>query len=341
MIITFGEILLRLSTPQQKRISQSESFEVNYSGSESNVAISLVHFGHKAAHVTRLPENPLGEAAKSVLTKHHVSTQHIAYGGNRLGTYYLETGAGMRASNVIYDRQGSAMAEIQPGMVDWDSIFENAKWFHWSGITAAISQSAADVCLEALKAAEKANVTISTDLNYRAKLWQYGKKPAEIMPELLNYCDVIFGGIDAPEKMFGIVPEDKGTTKGELLETDLISVGEQMLKIFPKARLFCSSLRWIKNNDHHQLQGMIFDKKHLFLGSIYDMPNMVGRVGGGDAFMTGLIHGLLTYSDDYQQIVDFATAASVLKHYTHGDWNLASLAEVENIVNGQGAFLFR
>lgn len=341
MIITFGEILLRLSTPGQMRLGQSKSFDVNYGGSESNVAVSMANFGHQVAHVTRVPLNPLGEAVKTMLLSHKVKTDFVLEGGSRLGTYYLETGAGLRASNVVYDRAASAMAEIKPGMVDWKKVFEKATWFHWSGITAAISQSAADVCKEALEAAEKAGVSISVDLNFRGKLWQYGKTPAQIMPELLQHCDVIFGGIDAPEKMFGIVPEDKESTRGELLETDLISISQQVLKKFPKAKVFSTTLRWIKNTQHHQLQGMIYDKKNLFLASVYDMPSMADRVGGGDAFMGGLIHGLIKQRDNYQEIVEFATAASVLKHYIHGDVNLATLAEVEALSKGQGAAISR
>lgn len=336
-IISFGEILLRLSTPSQKKIVQSDAFDALYGGSEANVAVSLANLNNKVSFVTCLPQNELGKAAMQSLAKYNVDTNQIVWSGNRLGIYFLENGAGHRNPNVIYDRAGSAIAEVRRGMIPWNELFKSAKWFHWSGITAAISESAADVLLEALEAASKANVTISVDLNYRAKLWKYGKSPSEIMPKLLQYCDVIFGGIDAPETMFGIVPEDKDSTKGELLETDLISIAEQMLKRFPKARLFSSTLRWIKTADHHQLQGMIFAREggELYLASTYDMPKMLDRIGGGDAFMAGLIHGLIHFKADYQQIVNFATSASVLKHYTHGDFGMASKSDIESLIHGR------
>lgn len=343
MIVTFGEILLRLSTPQSLKITQTTHFDVQYGGSEANVAASLAHWGHTTAHITRLPNNDLGLSALQMLRTHGVMCDYIALEGARIGTYYLQNGAGHRGSKVIYDREHSAMAQISTGMVDWEKIFEKATWFHWSGITPAISAGAADVCLEALQAAQKAHVTISVDLNYRAKLWQYGAMPGKIMEKLLPYCDIIFGGIDAPEKYFGIVPQDKGTTRGELLETDLISIAEQLLSKFPKAKLFSTTLRWIKNNNHHQLQGMLFTRnnKELYLASVYDMPYMLDRVGGGDAYMAGLIHGLINFPNDYQKIADFATAASVLKHYIHGDVNTSTLSEIETTMQGQGMAISR
>ena len=335
-ITTFGEILLRLSTPDSQRISQSTSFNANYGGAEANVAVALASWGHSVQHITRLPENDLGNVVLQMLKKEEVLVNQIIKGGSRLGLYFLETGAGTRNPQVIYDRSHSAMAEIRPGMIDWNQVLDGVSWFHWSGITSAISQTAADTCLEGIEAATKKGITISVDLNYREKLWKYGKRPAEILPEMLKHCDYIFGGIDAPEKMFGIVPEGKSSTRGELLDTDIISIAEQMTSKFPKAQLFSSTLRWIRNTDHHQLQGMIYAKKEkeFYLSSIYDMPQMIDRIGGGDAFMAGLIHGLIKYSGDYQKITDFATASSVLKHYVHGDVSLAKLSEIENLMSG-------
>ena len=200
MIITFGEILLRLSTPEAGKISQVNGFNAAYGGAEANVAVSLSLLGNEVAHVTRFPENNLSHAAIMSLKKFGINTGKIIWGGSRLGLYYLETGQGLRGSKVIYDRAGSAMAEIKPGMVNWKKAFEGVTWFHFSGITPAISQSAADTCLEALQVAEEQGITVSIDLNFREKLWKYGKRPNEILPELLDYCDIIFGGIDAPEK---------------------------------------------------------------------------------------------------------------------------------------------
>jgi 2-dehydro-3-deoxygluconokinase len=342
MITTFGEILLRLSTPNSQRLVQSNSFEAGYGGAEANVAVSLVNFGNKVQHITRLPNNDLSHAVLHSLRRHDISTKNILIGGSRLGIYYLEVGAGHRGANVIYDRAASAMAEIKPGMINWNKALEGVTWFHWSGITPAISQSAADTCLEGIQAAAKKGITISVDMNYRAKLWKYGKKPSEIMPELLKHCDIIFGGIDAPEKMFGIIPEDRTSTNGELLETDIISIAKQMLDKFPKAKLFATTLRWIKSSDHHQLQGVVYSRQgELYMSSVYDMPVMLDRVGGGDAFMAGFIHGLINFDDDFQKIVNFAAAASVLKHYIHGDVNFSSVSEVETLVNGMGNSISR
>ncbi|MFN0049026.1 MAG: PfkB family carbohydrate kinase [Cytophagales bacterium] len=334
MITTFGEILLRLTTPNSFRITQTSAFEAVYGGSEANVSASLAHFGHKVQLITRLPENELSEAVLQTLIKYKVEIDNILKGGTRLGVYFLENGAGHRVAKEIYDRAESAMAEIKPGMVDWDKALENTTWFHWSGITPAISQSAADTCLEAIEVAEKKGIRISVDLNFREKLWQYGTQPSEVMPDMLKHCDIIFGGIDAPEKIFGIVPEDKSSTKGELLETDMISIAEQMLKRFPKTQLFSTTLKWIKNADHHQMQGMIFSKKggELYLASVYDMPKILDKVGTGDAFMAGLIHGMIHFEDDLQEVVNFATAASVLKHYIHGEVNISTISEIEDLI---------
>ncbi len=343
MIVTFGEILLRLSTPLQKRLSQADSFDVIYGGSEINVAVSLACFGNQVSHISRLPENELSESVLQMLSKYSVDTSSIVFGGHRLGIYFLENGAGHRNAKVIYDRAASAMADIKPSMIDWDKAFENANWFHFSGITPAISQSAADTCQEGIEIATKKGITISVDLNFRSKLWQYGKKPADIMPDLVKHCDIIFGGIDAPEKMFGIVPEGKTSTQGELLEEDLISIAAQLMKKFPKAKLFSSTLRWIKTSDHHQLQGMIYSKKgsELYLSSLYDMPKMLDRIGGGDAFMAGLINGLIHFEGDFQKMVDFSTAASVLKHYIHGDFNISNINEVESLITGKSTSIQR
>jgi 2-dehydro-3-deoxygluconokinase len=340
-IVTLGEILLRLSTPNSKRLSQSESFDVCYGGSESNVAVSLANLGHFVSHVTRLPKNEIAESAVASLQKHKVNTKDILYGGNRLGAYFLESGAGLRAAKVIYDRAASSMAEATPGMFNWSEIFKNTKWLHWSGITAAISQSAADTVLEALEAAQNMGITISVDMNYRAKLWKYGKTPGEVMEKLLSYCNIIFGGIDAPEIFFGIVPYSKSTTKIQLMDWEIQTIANQMFEKFPKAKLFGTTLRYIKSSNHHQLQGVLVDHQNLIKANLYDMNYMLDRVGGGDAFMGGLIHGLVSYGNDYQKIVDFATAHSVLKHYVHGDTAVASIHEVEALMNGGGSAISR
>lgn len=334
MVTTFGEILMRLSPPNNLRLTQTSSFDIHFGGSEANVACSLAQLNNVVQHITRLPENPLSQRIIQDLSNQKLITKNILKGGQKLGIHYIEKGAGQRISTDFYDREHSSFAEIKPKMIDWDKVLEGSTWFHWSGITPAISQSAADTCLEAIEVAVKKGITISVDLNYRDQLWNYGKTADQIMPALLQHCDYIFGGIDAPEKIFGIVPEDKTNTKGELLETDIMSIAEQLLKKFPKAKLFSSTLRWTKFSNHQQLQGMIFLRKggELYLASVYDMPGIIDRTASGDAFTAGLIHGLHESADDMQTIVNFATAAAVLKHYIHGEVNLSSIDEINNLI---------
>ncbi|MBQ1693771.1 MAG: sugar kinase, partial [Bacteroidales bacterium] len=205
-IVTFGEIMLRLSTPQNLRFGQAGQFDVSYGGGEANVAVSLANYGMDAEFVTRFPDNDIARACEASLGAFGVRTDHCARGGSRLGVYFLETGAVSRPSKVIYDRANSAIAEIEPGMIDWKEVFSGADWFHWTGITPAISQGAADVCLEAVKAAKAAGLTVSCDLNYRKNLWKYGKKAGEVMPALTECCDIILGNEEDAEKVFGIKP---------------------------------------------------------------------------------------------------------------------------------------
>lgn len=338
-VLTFGEIMLRLATPGFKRFSQAKSLDVIYGGGESNVAVSLANFGIPVRFVTRLPQNDLGESALMELRKYGIETNFIARGGNRLGIYFLETGAVSRGSKVIYDRAYSAMAEIEPGMIDWEAAFENVGWFHWTGITPAISASAAKVCLEAVRVAEKKGITISTDLNYRAKLWNYGGNREQIMTELTSYCDIILGNEEDSEKHFGIKPEGLDVSRdGEHLDSEnFVSVCEQMMAKFPKAKKVITTLRGSISASHNTWAGIMFDGNQLFKTKQYNITHIVDRVGGGDSFMAGLIYGLLSYPSDSQQALDFAVAASCLKHTIIGDFNLVTKEEVEKLVNGDGS----
>ena len=215
-IITFGEIMLRLATPEHQRFSQVTSFCASYGGGEANVAVSLANYGLDAEYVTRLPSNDLGKAVVMELKKHSVGTRHIIFGGERLGIYYLETGAVSRPSKVVYDRAHSSISEIKPGMINWNEVFEDASWFHWTGITPAISQGAAESCLEAVRAAKAAGLTVSCDLNFRKNLWKWGKTAGEVMPELVRHCDVILGNEEDAEKVFGIKPDKGDVSSGEV-----------------------------------------------------------------------------------------------------------------------------
>jgi len=331
--------MLRLSPPGFLRFSQANSFDAVYGGGESNVAVSLASYGVPVDFVTRLPKNDIGECALMEMRKRGVNTQNIIFGGDRLGIYFLETGAVSRGSKVVYDRANSAISEIKSGMIDWEQVFDGAEWFHWTGITPAISQSAADVCLEAVKAASKLGITISTDLNYRAKLWKYGVEPEAIMTELTSYCDVILGNEEDAEKHFGIKPEGLDiTTQGHDVKAEaFLSVCEQMMKKFPKAKKVITTLRGSISASHNTWAGVLYDGKTMFQSPQYQITDIVDRVGGGDSFMGGLIYGLLQYPEDDQNALNFAVAASCLKHTIKGDANLVTIEEVEKLMGGDAS----
>lgn len=336
-IVTFGEIMLRLATPNYQRFSQATNFEASFGGGEANVAVSLANYGFKTEFVSRLPKNDIGNAAIMNLRKYNVGTENIIFGGDRLGIYFLETGAVARASKVVYDRSYSAISEIQPGMIDWDKVFIDSQWFHWTGITPAISEGAALVCLEGIKAANKKGITVSTDLNYRKNLWKYGKKAYEVMDELVEGCDIILGNEEDAEKVFGIKPEGIDVTKGHLEAGAYESVCRQMMKRFPRAKKVIITLRGSINANHNTWGGVMFDGEKLFVSPNYDISHIVDRVGGGDSFMGGLIYGLISFPSDDQKALNFAVAASCLKHTIHGDFNLVTIDEVENLMKGDGS----
>lgn len=336
-IVTFGEIMLRLATPDYQRFIQATSFEATYGGGEANVAVSLANYGFAPQFVTRLPDNDIGKAALASLRKYHVGTDHIVYGGDRLGIYFLEAGAVSRGSKVVYDRANSAIAEIQPGMIDWDKALDGAEWFHWTGITPAISQGATDVCLEGIKAANAKGVTVSTDLNYRKNLWKYGKKASDVMPELVAGCDVILGNEEDAEKVFGIHPEGMDVTKGHVEAAAYQSVCEQLMERFPRAKKAVITLRGSISASHNSWSGVLFNGQTLFEAPTYQITHIVDRVGGGDSFMGGLICGLLNYPDDDQKALNFAVAASCLKHTISGDFNLVTVDEVEKLMSGDAS----
>ncbi|MFS4454917.1 PfkB family carbohydrate kinase [Maribacter sp. 2304DJ31-5] len=338
-VVTFGEIMLRLAPPGFLRFSQANSFDVVYGGGESNVAVSLANYGVPVDFVTRLPKNDIGECALMELRKRGVGVDKIIYGGDRLGIYFLETGAVSRGSKVVYDRAHSAIAEIQAGMIDWKTVFKDVSWFHWTGITPAISQGAADACLEAVKMADQMGITISTDLNYRAKLWKYGGNREAIMTELTSYCDIILGNEEDAEKHFGIHPEGLDVHKDghEVKAESFLSVCKQMMAKFPKAKKVITTLRGSISASHNTWAGVLYDGEKMYKSRQYQITDIVDRVGGGDSFMGGLIYGLLKYPDNDQNALDFAVAASCLKHTIKGDANLVTVAEVEKLMGGDAS----
>lgn len=337
-VVTFGEVMLRLATPGYERFSQAHRFDATFGGGEANVAVSLAQYGIDARFVTRLPDNDIARMCVSELRGLGVGVDDILYGGERIGIYYLETGAVARGSKVIYDRAHSSISEIGPGMVDWDKVLAGADWFHWTGITPALSQGAADACLEAIRVANRLGVKVSCDLNYRKKLWQYGKKASEVMPALVEGCDLILGNEEDAEKEFGIKPEgfDAEKTGGEIDQTRFESVCRQLMARFPRCRKVAITLRGSINANHNTWGGVLFDGTTLWQSRRYDITHIVDRVGGGDSFMGGLLYGLLTYPTD-QEAIEFAAAASALKHTIPGDYNRVTVAEVEGLVAGGGS----
>ena len=338
-VVTFGEIMLRLAPEGYYRFVQAGTYGATYGGGEANVAVSLANYGMDAKFVTRLPENDIAKACLKDLRSYGVDTSSIVYGGDRLGIYFLETGAVARPSKVVYDRANSSIATIKPGDIDWKKVLEGADWFHWTGITPALSQGAADVCLEAIKAANAMGITVSCDLNYRKNLWKYGKKASEVMPALVEGCDVILGNEEDADKVFGIKPEgfDVTSTGGQIDQRRFQSVGEQLMKRFPRAKKVIITLRGSINANHNTWGGVLWDGKTLYQSPRYDITHIVDRVGGGDSFMGGLIYGLLTYTGDDQKALNFAVAASCLKHTIFGDYNQVTVAEVENLMKGDAS----
>ena len=338
-IVNFGEVLLRLTTPGNLRFSQSRDYVATFGGSETNVAVSLANFGIPTEFVTRLPDNDIARACVSDLRSHGLRTDGIIYGGDRMGIYFLENGASFRNSKVVYDRAGSSFSTLRPGMIDWEAIFADAGWFHWSGVAAALSQDSADTCLEALQAADWMGLTISCDLNYRKNLWKYGRTAADVMKPLVQYSDVIFGAEPEYKEILGIVPVGfKAVNTDYRLNLEgFEEVGKQVEKLVPRCRKMFLELRNSLSANHNLLAAVLYSNGSLKHTGVYDITHEVDRVGTGDAFVGGLIYGLLTCPDNDQKVLDFALAASCLKNTFYGDFNLATVAEVEALMNGDSS----
>lgn len=339
-VITFGEIMLRLSTLDYQRFVQSTILNANFGGGEANVAVSLANYGIPTEFVTLLPKNDIADWCISELRKYNVGTNYIVRKkDSRMGIYFLETGAVARASKVIYDRASSAFAHICPGIIAWRKIFEEAKWFHWTGITPSLSKGAADVCLEAIEVANELGVTVSCDLNYRKNLWKWGKTASEIMPELVSKCDIILGNEEDAEKIFGICPEgfDVIHTEGKINAAEFESVCNRLQTKFSKAKKIIITLRGSINANHNTWGGCLFAEGKLYQSKQYDITHIVDRVGGGDSFMGGLIYGLISYPTNNQKALDFAVAASTLKHTIYGDFNMVTVSEIEQLMKGDNS----
>lgn len=334
-IVTFGEIMVRLGAPDYLKLIQANKFDVSYAGAEANVVVSLANYGMQTDYVTCLPDNPIAERCIMDLRGHMVGVNHIQRSGKRMGILYLETGSNARPSKVYYDREDSSFATIVPGSIDWIEILKDATWFHWTGITPALSENAARECLKAIHTANELGVTVSCDINYRGNLWRYGKTAAEVMPEMVAGSDIILGNEEDCEKVFGIKPQnfDASNTDGVIDQTSFISVCQQMMQKFPRCKKMVVTLRGAINANHNTWGGVLYDGRQLIESRRYDITDIVDRVGGGDSFMGGLIYGMLHYDND-QDALEFATAASCLKHTLKGDFNWVTVSDVENLMRG-------
>ena len=332
-VITLGEIMLRLSTPGNTRFVQSDSFDVVYGGGEANVAVSVANYGLDSYYVTKLPTHEIGQSAVNALRRYGVNTDYIARGGDRVGIYYLESGAAMRPSKVIYDRAHSAIAEADPQDFDFDAIMEGADWFHWSGITPAISDKAAELTRLACIAAKKHGVKVSCDLNFRKKLWTSAKAQS-IMRPLMEYVDVCIGNEEDAELCLGFKP-DANVEKGNTDAEGYFEIFKQMRETF-NFELVVSTLRESYSATHNGWKALIYDGNEFYQSKHYDIMPIIDRVGGGDSFSGGLIYGLLS-TNDPKYALEFAVAASALKHTINGDFNLVSKAEVEALAKGDAS----
>jgi 2-dehydro-3-deoxygluconokinase len=333
--ITFGEIMLRLKTPGHERYFQSPAFEATFGGGEANVAVALANYGLDAAFVSALPDNDIGEAAVRQVRGFGVDVQHIRRSGERVGIYYLEAGANQRPSKVVYDRAYSSISECKPGDFNWSAIFDGAKWFHITGITPALTESAAEASLESVKAAKAAGVTVSCDFNFRGKLWNYGKTAPEVMTELVKYVDVGIANEEDCQKSLGITA-DVDVEAGELDTSKYEALSAKMMEVFPNLSVMAITLRESKSADRNGWSACLRDKDGFRLSRHYEITDIIDRVGGGDSFASALIYGLTAY-EDRQQSLEFAVAASCLKHSILGDFNRVTVAEVERLMSGDAS----
>ena len=334
-ILTFGEIMLRLKAPGYERFFQSPMLEATFGGGEANVAVSLANFGMDAEFLTVLPQNEIADACIRELRYFGVGTKKIVRGDGRVGIYYLEAGANQLPSKVVYDRAYSSIALAKPGDIDWDNAFAGVSWFHITGITPAISESAMALSLESVKEAKKRSITVSCDLNYRKNLWKYGKTASEVMRELTRYVDVAIANEEDVQKSLGITV-DVSVESGELDREKYRALGDRVLKTYPDLRCIAITLRESRSADWNGWAACLNDGRDFYVSRKYEIRDIIDRVGGGDSFAAGLIYGLNRY-DDKQQALEFAAAASCLKHSIPGDFNRVGVPDVEKLLSGDGS----
>jgi 2-dehydro-3-deoxygluconokinase len=333
-IVSFGEIMLRLKSPANERLFQSPVLEASFGGGEANVAVSLAFLGESASFVTVLPDNPVGDAAVRELRRYGVEVSGIRKAKGRLGIYFLETGANQRPSTVVYDREGSCVAQVKPGYFDWPAILDNAHWFHITGITPALSQTAADSVYEAVSAAKAAGLKVSIDLNYRKKLWNYGVTPPEVMRGLVAKADVVIANEEDIQKCLGMESTAAPDKQGSLQVETYRALTDTVRNAFPNLGTVAVTLRESRSADRNGWSAVLNGAGGFIVSRSYDIDDIVDRVGGGDSFSAGLIYGLLNFPGDEATALEFAVAASALKHSVPGDFNLVSLGEVEALLKG-------
>ena len=333
--LTFGEIMLILRAPGHERFFQSNMMEATYGGGEANVAVSLANYGQDVSYLTVLPQNALGDECVKELRKFGVDTSRILRGPGRMGIYFLEAGANQLPSRVVYDRAYSAIALAKSGDIDWERAFAGVEWFHITGITPAISETAMELSLESVREAKKRGITVSCDLNYRKNLWKYGKKASEVMAELAKYVDVAIANEEDVQKSLGITA-DVDVSSGELSREKYRELGDKVLAAYPDMKMIAITLRESHSADWNGWAACLNNRTHFYVSKKYEIRNIIDRVGGGDSFAGGLIYGLNKY-DDPQQALEFAAAASCLKHSIIGDFNRVGVADVEKLMGGDGS----
>jgi len=336
-IISFGEIMLRLMPAGHERFFQSPALGATFGGGEANVAVSLSILGKQAVFVTALPDNPVGDGAVRELRKYGVDVSEIRRMKGRAGIYFVENGADQRASSVVYDREGSSISMVKPGDFDWFLIFSGAQWFHVTGITPALSQGCADVALEAVQAAKKAGLTVSVDLNYRKKLWNYGKKPSEVMGPIVQYADILVANEEDIQNCLGIETPEVDVDSGTLDTAVYEKLTAEVKSRYPNLSAVAVTLRESLSADRNGWSAVLSGKSGFHLSQKYPIDDIVDRIGGGDAFSAGLIYGLLEYPLDEARALGFAAAASCLKHSIAGDLNLARASEIESLLKQGGS----
>ena len=327
--------MLRLKPPEHERFFQSPVFEATFGGGEANVAVSLANYGMEASFITALPDNAIGDACIMELRRWNVKTEGVVRAPGRMGIYYLESGAAQRSSRVVYDRNGSSFALALPNLIDWDSAFDNAGWFHMTGISPAVSLNSKVISLDAVKKAKETGLTVSCDLNFRKNLWNYGQKANEVMPKIVQYCDIVIANEEDCQKSLGITA-DMRVEEGKLDPQSYKLLSDNVLAEYPNIKSIAITMRESHSADTNGWSACYNDRQNFYLSRKYMISDIVDRVGGGDAFAAGLIYGLNTYEDN-QKALEFAAAASCLKHSISGDFNRVSVSEVVRLMSGDAS----